>query len=171
MDRKSATIIGYWLLLETGFGYKERLSLSRVGCHPDNREKQMIIIANVQSLMEMMSSDGYNEDLFKGMVQETPLDGREWQAANARLWDRSDGYLASSNQDDLRYYTVMGSHSTSAFRAFKYGVKTSLSEYADAEGMLMVGKLFDKQPSLKVPVEQGCMYEPDTKIYPAMLSI
>ena len=166
MDRKSATIIGVWLLYETGFAYKLTLLLSQVGCHPNNREKQMIIIANVQSLMKKMSKDGYNELLFKGWVRESPLEGKEWQDANARLWDRSEGFLASSNKCDLSYYTVMGSHSTSAFRGFKYGLKTNIEDLADAHGMLMQGKLFDKQPSLKIPAEKGLPYERDTKIYP-----
>ena len=147
------------MLFDTGFAYRATLSISQVGCHPNNREKQMIIVSNVHALIKLMAKDGYNEELFKGWVQEGPLDGTEYQDANARLWKRSEGYLASSNARALAYYTVMGSHSTSAFRGFQYGLKTDLEEYADADGALMIGKLFDKQPSLKIPVEKGLPYE------------
>ena len=103
MDRKSTTIIGVWLLFDTGFAYKATLNLAQVGCHPHNREKQMIILANVQALMKLMAKDGYNEELFKGWVQEGPIDATDWQDQNARLFERSEGYLASSNTREFAY--------------------------------------------------------------------
>ena len=106
------------------------IDLAKVGYHPNNREKQMIIVANVQRLINMMVKDGFNPGIFKGMVQEAPKCVEDWRKANARLWNRSEGYLASSNLSDLFHFTLMGSHSTSAFRGFKYGLKTTMEHLA-----------------------------------------
>ena len=156
MINDTSNIGAYMLLLETGVAYIANLDLDHVGVHSRNREGQMLIISNVRKLIKMMMTDGYNPALIKCLaVEVSPSKIEAQRDANARLWERADGMLAKSNKSNLKVFTLMGSHTTAVFRILKYGAIVDDPRYADASGNLQRGKLFDAQPSLKIPVESG----------------
>ena len=166
------SIIGARLLLESGLAYIDTLMLELVGTHSRNREGQMLVIANVQRLFKMMASNGYNPDLVKNLAVEcSPQKIQVQRDANIRIWERADGLLARSNANKLKYFTLMGSHTTAVFRIMKYGGIILDERFADASGQLQQGKLLDAVPSLKEPIDQGLKYYPDTKIYPILYSV
>ena len=104
----------------------------------------------------MMASNGYNPQLVKCLaVQCSPGKIKEQRDANARLWERADGMLAKTNVSNLQLFTLMGSHSSAVYRIMKYGGVITDERFADGNGNLQQGKLFDAVPSLKIPCEQG----------------
>lgn len=152
--------------MDTGFAYERVLDVARVGTHPENREKQMIIQGKVHEIIGFLASDGFNPDLVKAMAIEGSPNSpsiKDSRARNARLWKDSQGMLASSNPEDLDFFAFMGSHLTSAFRGYKFGIKTSDPKLAGDDGMLRTGAIFDAQPSLKDPVNDGLKYRDDKK--------
>ena len=145
-------------MLETGLAYMKQLTLEEVGTHSANREGAMLILSNVHKLFELMGSEGYNPNLIKCLAVEcSPHKIQGERDANARLWERADGLLAVSNKNHLNFFTLMGSHTTAVFRLMKFGGCVLDKRFADSHGKLQSGKLFDAEPSLKIPCEKGLM--------------
>ena len=125
----------------------------------------MIILSNLHKLVQVLSVDGYNPEIanafaIEGIPKSSSIVLQ--RQANDKLWDKSHGMLAKSNSSDLDYFAFIGSHLTSAFRAYKYGAKSANEELVGQDGMLMIGSLLDAQPTLREPIDNGLWYCPDT---------
>ena len=80
---------------------------------------------------------------------------KEWTDFNIKIVKQSNGLLPEIVDMDLA--TGRGSHGTGALRGAKFGCLASkrTKMLADDFGRITSGALFIKQPSLKVPIEEG----------------
>ena len=157
MDK--APLLDKWYMLATEMAYEMKVCVSKVGAHPANREGQMIIIRNVHANIEMVTTDGWNDGIFKGWLMEKPpgAKGDALQQANARLIKNSGGRLADSPTSLMIFFTVMGNHMTQTMRCLKFGCNSTLEDIS-ANGILERGTIKDRQPSLIEPIEHGLGY-------------
>ena len=126
-----------------------------VGVLPWNREKSGLVAYDVQGLLfETFVENGFNPEKWDCVaVSVPPADKDEWLQFNQEKVQESDGLLPEIN--DMELATGRGSHGVSAMRACKFPCRSSLSEFANAAGNIAMGKIIDRQPSLRKPLEEG----------------
>ena len=149
---------------------EETKHVSKVGCHPDNREKGMIVVVDAHDLLKKFHENGYNPEMWDAFAARIPAGpvGDSWRAANEQLAQESDNKLASCDGAALEIVTGRGSHGTSSLRMPLDGKVHSIHpELADAQGNVSMAKLLAAQPSWRAPLEQGVLY----KIIPGELEL
>ena len=147
---------------DAGLLEEQRHDVENVGVHPDNREGSMLVPVDAQDLLRHWVVGGWSWAKWNALATPIPSGniGDEWRAKNAELAKNSNGMLAPCNADKLAVVTGMGSHGTAALRALKMGAKGAegLAEFCDDKGCLSMSKVLERQPSMKLPFEQGCPY-------------
>ena len=143
--------------------------VSKVGVHPDNREKAMLIPIDVHDLLLKFAENGYNPLLWDALALRIPFgpEGDAWRAANVELVDDSDNQLAPVHGDSIEIVTGRGSHGSGALRLAHYGALSIHEELADATGNVSKAKFLEMQPSWEEPLEKGVSY----KILPGELEL
>ena len=152
----------YALIDDCGLMEKGKIfQVGRVGVHPDNREKAMLVGIDVQSLLTRFSCDGWNWAKWQAFACKIPVGpiGDEWRQKNLELSRASDGLLAICDIDELEILTGRGSHGTAALRCAKFGAKATNPKLANEDGNISVAKLTELQPSLAEPLSKGCPYD------------
>ena len=82
--------------------------VEKVGVHPDNREKAMLIPIDVHDLLLCICNSGWSwKECAGALASEIPASemGQQWRAANQQLAEKSDGFLAPYNPDLLEILT------------------------------------------------------------------
>jgi len=135
--------------------------VDNVACHPDNREKNMLLPIDVQELLCVFIDNGFVNRQWDAMASEVPPSsiGESWLNANKELSESADGMLAPCDINKIQIVTGRGSHGTAALRALKLGAKGTKPEHCDADGILSTAKVLEIQPSLAEPLNKGCPYD------------
>jgi len=144
-----------------GLLQKEKRLVDNVGVHPGNREKTMLVPIDVQDLLLVLATNGFNPKLWNALaatVSQGP-EGEKWRQANIDLVNTSCDMLAPLTYDALQLVTGRGSHGTAALRAAKFGCKAVHPNLAGADGQVSVAKILELQPSLKAPLLEGVAYD------------
>jgi hypothetical protein len=143
--------------------------VERVGVHPDNREKSMLVPIDVQDLLARLATDGFNWSRWNAFACRIPTGalGDAWKEKNMALVRDSEGFLAPYNPDTLELLTGRGSHGTAALRGAKLGAKAIHAGLAGADGNISASKLCESQPSFTSPLSRGCPYD----VVPAALVV
>ena len=145
-----------------GMCYVKVIDVLEVGVHPENRDGSGLIIAKVNNMTMIYWTDGFNRDKVFATLIELPQDRDKCDDIrnfNARLIRASDGLLANTDVDLMKYMTVAGSHSTASCRTIKFAAKTTVKELADSNGCVRASLLLDKEPSMREPIETGLEYD------------
>ena len=133
------------------------VSIDRIGCFPGNRWGAGLIAADVHYVLgEGFAKNGFNVQKWECMALTVPeLVKKEWTDFNIKIVKQSNGLLPEIVDMDLA--TGRGSHGTGALRGAKFGCLASkrTKMLADDFGRITSGALLTKQPSLKVPIEEG----------------
>lgn len=143
-----------------GLMEKKWIPVEKVGVHPDNREKAMLVPIDVHDLLKKMAANGWSYAKWDALACEIPTGdlGKQWREENEQLAKASDGLLAPYHGDMLSVLTGRGSHGTAAIRAMKMGAKGIHPEVC-ADGFVSKSKICERQPSMEQPLSQGCPYE------------
>jgi hypothetical protein len=142
----------------------------KVGAHPDNREKAMLVPIDVHDLLLKFADKGYNPGLWDALALRIPAgpEGDQWRAANVALVEGSDGLLAPITGDSIEIATGRGSHGTAALHMVTFaGARSIHPELADQHGQVSKAKLLELQPSWTEPLEKGLIY----KVLPGELEL
>jgi hypothetical protein len=141
----------------------------KVGVHPDNRERAMLVPVDCQDLLLKFADNGYNPGKWDALALRIPPGpvGDAWRAANVTLVDASDGLLAPISADSIEIVTGRGSHGTAALRLATLGGRSIHAELADQHGQVSKAKLLEMQPSWTEPLEKGVLY----KVLPGELEL
>ena len=153
------SMINFRLLTDAGFVYNMTYQVTDVGVHPDNREKMGLVIADVHDLLVILVRTGWNAAKVNALGCELPPGkvGDDWREFNRTLWAESGGYLAVTNSGELKNCTARGSHTTACVRLLKHGGKSMHEEIAE-KGRISLGRILDKQPGIRIPIDGGLMY-------------
>lgn len=133
----------------------ETLDVATMGVFPGNREKSMLVAADMHGLLaNTFLVNGFNPKKWDCSALSCPPSVKnEWLEKNQDLVARSDGLLPEIY--DMDYATGLGSHGTSALRAMKFPCRAIHASTAGADGLVSFGKIVSIQPSLRKPLEQG----------------
>lgn len=143
--------------------------VGKVAIHPENREEEMAVIADIHDLLDRMVEDGFNPKKWVALACTIPegCEGDRWRAENVKLAEESDGYLAPVRAEELEIATARGSHGTSALRCAKFGAKAVHKQLASGDGMLSKEIICELAPSFRNCLENGVLYD----IIPGQLAL
>ena len=135
--------------------------VSKVAIHPDNREEEMAVVADIQDLLDRMVEDGFNPKRWQALACTIPegAEGDRWRAENVKLANESDGYLPPVRAEELEIVTARGSHGTCALRCAKFGAKTVYKQLASGDGLISKEIICDLAPSFRSPLDNGVLYD------------
>jgi hypothetical protein len=147
------------ILMAANLIEKRQVPIERVGVFPGNREGAMLVPVDMQQLALTFYQNGFNPDKWDAMALTVPAcdAGKAWVQDNVQLVEGSQGLLPPIS--DAEILTGRGSHGTSALRAMKLGCKSIHPELAGSDGCMSIGKIVEKQPSLRRPIYEGPVYQ------------
>ena len=136
-------------------------NVRKAGIHPDNREEEMALLADVHELLDRMVEDGFNPKRWNALACTIPAgqEGDRWRAKNVELAENSEGLLPQVRANELEIVTARGSHGTSALRCAKLGARTMHKHLAGSDLKLSQEFICDLQPTFRDPLENGVMYD------------
>ncbi len=113
------------VISDAGLMESRLYDVSKVAVHPDNREEEMAVVADIQDLLDRMVEDGFNPKRWQALACTIPEgpEGDRWRAENVKLVNESDGYLPPVRAGGLEIVTARGSHGTCALRCAMFGAK------------------------------------------------
>lgn len=134
---------------------EDEIDVANVGVFPGNREKSMLVPADMQGLLaDTFYINGFNPAKWDCVALSVPPALKaDWLRANQDLVAKAGGLLPAIHDLDLA--TGIGSHGTSALRALKFGCTAIHPHIADDNGKVSFAKMLAKQPSMNKPVVQG----------------
>ena len=143
-------------LLERGV----MLQVDNVAPHPDNREKAMLVPSDAHVLLDILIDNGFILPRWEALACTMPPGelGRQWTSKVDALQKGAGGLVAEFALDRLSHLTARGSHGTSALRSAKFGGLGVNPDLCDCNGNLSLSTIYEKQPSLKAPIEKGVPY-------------
>ena len=138
----------------------EWVQVDKVGVHPDNRERTMLVPVDAHDLLLRMCHDGFSRKKCITMAGEIPPtpDGLQWRKKNVELANSSEGLLPSYNLDELEIATARGSHTTAAIRIAKIGAVGVHEKLSDG-GRISTAKIVEFCPSMNNPITMGIEYD------------
>jgi len=148
-------------IVASGLLHQETKCPMKVGAHPDNRERAMLVPIDVQDLLLKFADNGYNPAKWDALALRIPAgpEGDHWRAANDVLVKGSAGLLAPICGDSIELVTGRGSHGTAALRMVLIeGTRSIHPELSDQHGYVSKAKLLEMQPSWAEPLEKGLVY-------------
>ena len=144
--------------------YQKTCDVSRVGVHPDNREKTGVVPVDAHDLLLQMFVQGFVMSEVDALATEIPPDteGAAWRKYNENLAEKSDGLLPECCGSELELMTARGSHTTAATRivalADKVKVKGIHQALCDDDGFISKPKIIGAKPSFLEPTASGLPY-------------
>ncbi|CAE6957734.1 unnamed protein product [Symbiodinium sp. CCMP2592] len=111
-------------LFSRNLAWRLRLNPDLVGVHYENRDGQGVSASHVQDLISSIASIGFVETELRSVCVEVPDDhrGDRVREFNRALVAESSSKLAPVDMGNIRYASIVGSHSNQTFRAFRAAV-------------------------------------------------
>ena len=126
-------------MLSHHLAWRQVLTCDLVGVHPANRDGVGCSSTHVHELISNIAAIGYVASELRAVCLEVPPADTQVRAFNDRLVAEAAGKLAPA-PDNLRYASIVGSHTNQAFRAFWCGIPHSDPKLT-VDGVLSLDKL------------------------------
>ena len=143
-------------LLKSNLAYKETFENKRVGSHGQNRYGAGIDAIECHTLLLDILKNGWSwPEVVRATafeVNPSKLD-EQWKFQDD-LAKMSDGFLPTTEKQDLKILAVMCAHTVFGLKATQQKCKTMHDEIA-TDGFLSLDKILARAPSYEAPLQKG----------------
>ena len=154
------------VLLNNDLAEKAMYNAEHVAVHKDNRSGGGAEAYDVQTLLVMLSTQGWSSDETHGaMASEMAPRGYKMRADqvsfNKDLAYHSDGHLPPFYEDQTKILAFACTHTVTAIKSAKMGVKptdASGNKEMCKDGKLSQALLLERAPSFQEPLQKGVFF-------------